>query len=443
MSAIREKMESAGVSEVAIRAFEHNAALLKSGAEMMIPESSIRPVESLPRLEELPEADDTKKQDLLKSVVLLKLNGGLGTGMGLQKAKSLLEVRDGMNFLDLTAKQIQALREKTGMSLRFLLMNSFSTSDDTREFLKRYPELGEPDSLEFVQSQAPKLDATTLDPVSWSSNPELEWCPPGHGDLYPSILSSGKLEELIESGARYVFVSNSDNLGATLDLNLLAYFAESDAPFIMEVTRRTGADRKGGHLALDANSNGLLLRESAQCPDADIASFQDIDTHRFFNTNNLWIKLEDLRDALDTNNGFLPLAVIRNQKNVDPRDKNSPKVVQLETAMGAAISCFKNAGAVEVPRSRFAPVKTTADLFTLRSDAYVLTDDYRLELAPERNGIPPVVKLNPDHYKLVDQLEAAIQNGVPSLINCESVEVTAPHVFDASSPIEGAVKIGD
>lgn len=435
-------MEAAGLGEIAIHAFEHNLQFLKGGVQMMIPEASIRPVKTLPTLEGLESgAKSADLQALLKSVVIVKLNGGLGTGMGLNKAKSLLEVRNGMNFLDLIARQILAVREKYHMPLRFLLMNSFTTSEDTREFLKKYPELGEPESLEFVQSKAPKLDATTLEPVTWDPDPALEWCPPGHGDLYPSILSSGKLDELLDAGVCYAFVSNSDNLGATLDLDLLGYFAGSDAPFLMEVTRRTAADSKGGHLATNVNSNGLVLRELAQCPTEDVECFQDVDRYGYFNTNNLWINLEHLKDALDQQGGFLPLAVIRNQKNVDPRDKSSTKVIQLETAMGAAISCFDGAIAIEVPRSRFAPVKTTSDLLTLRSDAYNITDDFRLELHPDREGVPPIVKLNPDHYKLVDQLETAIAKGVPSLLKCNRLEVKGPVQFESGACFEGEVTL--
>jgi UDP-N-acetylglucosamine pyrophosphorylase len=373
--------------------------------------------------------------------VVIKLNGGLGTGMGLQKVKSLLEVRDGLNFLDLTARQVLTLRERHGMPLRFLLMNSFATLEDTRDHMRRYPELGPPESLDFMQSQAPKLEAATLEPIMWPADPTLEWCPPGHGDLYPSILGSGRLDELLAAGVRYAFVSNSDNLGATLDLNLLAHFARTDAPFLMEATRRTAADRKGGHLAMDAATDGLLLRESAQCPDEDAEAFQDIDRHRYFNTNNLWINLEHLRRALTEHGGYLPLAVIRNTKTVDPRDPGSPAVIQLEVAMGAAISCFEGATAVEVPRSRFAPVKTTSDLLTLRSDAYVVTDDHRLELHPDRHGVPPEVRLDARHHKLVDQLEAAIADGVPSLLHCDRLEVKGPFRFPAGAVYHGSVTL--
>merc|ERR1719158_1550746 len=214
-----------------------------------------------------------------------------------------------------------------------------------------------------------------------------------------------------------MFVSNSDNLGATMDLKLLTYFAQSKAPFMMEVATRTDADKKGGHLAKDATSGGLLLRESAQCPDEDEKEFQNVGKYKFFNTNNLWVDLEALKAIFEKHSGCIPLPVMKNAKTVDPRDKKSLKVLQLETAMGAAISCFKGATAIVIPRSRFAPVKTTNDLLALRSDAYVLTADFRTELAPKRRGVPPNIKLDAK-YKFVDAMEKLTPNGVPSLIDC-------------------------
>merc|ERR550514_2506397 len=199
-----------------------------------------------------------------------------------------------------------------------------------------------------------------------------------------------------------------------MDLKLLTYFAETGAPFMMEVATRTDADKKGGHLAKDAATGGLLLRESAQCPDEDEKEFQNVGKYKFFNTNNLWVDLEALKKIFDQNKGMIPLPVMKNAKTVDPRDKNSTKVLQLETAMGAAISCFPGASAIVIPRSRFAPVKTTNDLLALRSDAYVLTPDYRIELAKSRNGVPPDIKLD-GAYKFVDAMETLTPNGTPSL----------------------------
>jgi UDP-N-acetylglucosamine pyrophosphorylase len=433
----REKMQSAGLSEAAIAAFERSVSLLNESG--LIPESSISPVEELPNYERISQGKGDA--GVLAKAVMLKLNGGLGTGMGLEKAKSLLPVRDGNTFLDLIARQVLAARKETGAKVRFLLMNSFSTSDDTRAHLARYPELGDPRDLELLQNKVPKISVDTLTPIEWPADPDLEWCPPGHGDLYPAILGSGMLDNLLKEGYLYLFVSNSDNLGATLDPAILNWFANSDMPFLMEVTARTSADRKGGHIAKRSSDGQLLLRESAQCADEDMDAFQDIDRHRYFNTNNLWLRLDRLAEALQRNGGLLPLPVIRNQKTVDPRNKKSPSVYQLETAMGAAIECFAGAGAVVVPRTRFAPVKTTADLLALRSDAYVITEDGRAMLAPERKGIPPEIDLDGDHFKLVDQLDAALAGGVPSLLHCRKLTVRGPVRFSATDRFEGDVVI--
>lgn len=432
------RMRKAGSSDAAIRAFRHSYESLAAGKTGLIPESSIQPVAKLPRFEEIAKnlAADSK---LLAQAVVLKLNGGLGTSMGLERAKSLLRIKDELTFLDFIAKQILYLREKFKSPLRFMLMNSFSTSRDTLEFLKKYSALGEPSKLELMQNAVPKVDAQTLRPVAWPQHPELEWCPPGHGDLYPSLLGSGWLDRLLADGVKYLFVSNSDNLGASLDLDLLAWFSATNQSFLMEVCERTASDRKGGHLA--QNNGRLLLRESAQCPEEDMAAFQDIQRHRFFNTNNLWIRLDELKKLLDANGGFIPLPIIKNAKTVDPRDKKSPKVFQLETAMGAAIECFERAGAIVVPRTRFAPVKTTADLLALRSDAYEVTEGWRLMLTPSGHGVPPAIDLDADHYKLVDQLDAALKDGVPSLKQCRELTVHGPMVFNARDIFVGKVSL--
>lgn len=430
-------MTAAGMGDAAIRAFRRNYEALLRDETGMIPEESISAAAGLASLEEI--AGQEVDPALLSQAVVIKLNGGLGTGMGLQGPKSLLSVRDGVNFLDLMVRQILDLRKRSGTDVRLLLMNSFSTSAETLEHLTKYESQGlsEASEVELMQNQIPKIDAKTLAPAEWPADPDLEWCPPGHGDLYPALVGSGWLDRLLEEGVKYAFVSNSDNLGAILDPAILTYFAKSGAPFLMEVTRRTAADRKGGHLAVRKSDSRLLLREVAQCPDADVDAFQDIDRHPYFNTNSLWLRLDLLKEQLAADSGVLPLPMIRNNKTVDPRDKKSTTVVQLEIAMGAAIECFEGAAAIDVPRSRFAPVKTTSDLLALRSDAYEVLDDGQVRLAPERDGVPPNIVLS-DDYKLVDQLEPL---GVPSLIRCRSLKIHGPVHFDDGVVIAGDVEI--
>lgn len=444
-SCFREKMESAGLSGAAIRAFEGSYAALRAGRSGMIPEATIEPARELPRAADLPDVGPARADALFRQTVVIKLNGGLGTSMGLDRAKSLLPVRGRDTFLDLIARQILWLRQQTGSDApAFLLMDSFSTSADTAAHLARnFPRFGGPEAWELMQNKVPKVLTGNLAPASWPENPDLEWCPPGHGDIYACLEGSGWLDRLLDAGIRTAFVSNADNLGATLDPVILSWFVERSIPFAMEVTRRTESDKKGGHLARRRSDGRLLLRESAQCPQEDEADFQDIQRHGFFNTNNLWLHLEALKASLNANEGLIPLPPIMNRKTLDPRDATSPAVIQLETAMGAAIECFEGAAAIEVTRARFAPVKTTGDLLAVRSDAYELGADSCLRLHSSRKGIPPRMDLDPKSCKYVDGLDRTFPH-VPSLRSCRSLSIRGALlcgpgvVFDGDVVIENA-----
>jgi UTP--glucose-1-phosphate uridylyltransferase len=420
MTTIVEKMRAEGLSEAVVASFTQSVERLAAGETGLLPEASLQPVASLPDFDELPAGDDAP----LDRVVVLKLNGGLGTSMGLSGPKSLLEAREGRTFLDIVRLQAQA----AGVPL--LLMNSFATREPSMEAIGDVAE-------DFVQNKVPKLDAATLEPAAWPDDPAKEWAPPGHGDLYAALVGSGMLATLLERGLRWAFVSNVDNLGATLDPRILAYVAREEIPFLMEVADRTEADRKGGHLAARADG-GLVLREVAQCPEEDLDAFQDVSRHRYFNTNSLWIDLEALDALLRANDGVLGLPMIVNRKTVDPSDPSSTAVVQVETAMGAAIDVFDGSAALRVPRTRFAPVKTTNDLLTLRSDAFELTDDGRV--VPVSDSVP-VVDLDPAFYKLVPDFEARFPAGAPSLRACRRLVVRGDVRFGNGVVVRGDVTV--
>jgi UTP--glucose-1-phosphate uridylyltransferase len=436
-----EKMRAGGVAELAIRNFEHYYRLLEEGDAGVLPESEIEPVEEVPDAQELPEGGEAAR-DALERTLVLKLNGGLGTSMGMTRAKSLLEAKDGLSFLDVIARQVLHVRERTGARLPLVLMNSFYTREDSLAAVGRYPALKADVPLDFVQGKVPKLTADGLEPVEWRDDPDLEWAPPGHGDLYTSLVTSGMLGELLDRGYEYAFVSNADNLGATLDDRILGWFARERLPFAMEVADRTEADRKGGHLARRRDGGGLVLREIAQTPDEDADSFQDVGRHRFFNTNTLWVNLRALASLMEERDGVLGLPMIVNRKTVDPGDSASPKVIQLETAMGAAIDVFAGAAALRVPRERFAPVKTTDDLLVVRSDAYVLTDDAHVAVSPERRlpGLP-LVELDSDHFKLLRDFDARFPSGPPSLVDCGRLTVRGDVRFGERVVVRGEVTV--
>jgi len=436
VSAATEKMRGEGLPETAIDTFAHYEELLRQGDQGTLPESELEPLDDVPSADDLPEPDES----VLERAVMLKLNGGLGTSMGMTEAKSLLEVKDGLSFLDIIARQVLHLRESHGAQIPLLLMNSFATRDDTLAALERYPELPiEGLSLDFVQGKVPKLLADSLEPVEWDADPSLEWAPPGHGDVFTSLATSGMLDTLLERGYEYLFLSNSDNLGASLDPRILTWFAREELPFLSEVVDRTEADRKGGHLARRREDGGLVLRETAQVPDEDQDAFEDIQRHRYFNANNIWVNLRALKSALDERDGVLGLPMIVNKKTVDPRDGSSPEVLQLETAMGAAIGVFDGAAAIHVPRARFAPVKTTSHLLVVRSDAYELADDWTVRLAPGRDDAP-IVELS-DDFKLLPDFEAHFPSGPPSLIDDERLEVEGDVRFGRDVRVRGRVHV--
>jgi UTP--glucose-1-phosphate uridylyltransferase len=316
-------------------------------------------------------------------------------------------------------------------------MNSFSTREDTLAKLNDYPRLEADVPLDFLQNKEPKLRADDLSAVEWPAEPDLEWCPPGHGDLFTALQTSGLLEQLLGAGYRYAFMSNSDNLGAVLEPRILGWMANEGLPWVSEVVDRTEADRKGGHIARRKQDSNLVLRETAQVPDEDRESFEDTDRWCYFNANNLWVDLQRLSEVLAERDGVLGLPMIVNRKTVDPSDSSSPEVIQIETAMGAAIGVFEGARAVRVPRTRFAPVKTTNDLLVLRSDAYVLHDDYRVLPA---DGLP-VVDLDSAHYKLLRDFDAHFPAGPPSLAGCNRLIVDGDVVFGRDVVVRGSVEV--
>jgi len=436
----RQHMAAAGVRPRAIDVFAYYYGQLESGATGMIAEADVEPLVDPPRLGDI-EPNEDGAREALAATVILKLNGGLGTSMGMDRAKSLLPVRDGLSFLDVIARQVLDVRERYGVSLPLLFMDSFRTRDDTLAALAAYPDLpvdGLP--LDFMQNQEPKLLVSDLTPVSWPTDPALEWCPPGHGDLYTALDVSGVLSMLTAAGFRYASVSNSDNLGAAPDPTIAGWFADSRAPYAAEVCVRTPADRKGGHLVVRRSDGRLILRETAQTLPEDAEAAADETRHRFFHTNNLWFDLAALTDVLRARAGVLGLPLIRNRKTVDPSDSSSPEVVQIESAMGAAIEVFEGAQALQVDRSRFVPVKTTNDLLVLRSDVYALGETYALE---RQRDSTPLVDLDDTYYKTIGGFELRFAAGAPSLAGARSLRVRGDWTFGSDVIVVGDARLVD
>jgi len=430
------KMRAAGQPELAIATFRHAWEQLVAGASGMLPEHTLAPVPELASLDTLAQHAERGRGELAR-LVIVKLNGGLGTSMGMEQAKSLLVAKDGRRFLDLIVEQVLALRQAHGVELPLVLMDSFRTQADSAAALARH-ELVQALPTSFLQHQVPKV-RRDFTPATHADE-SLTWCPPGHGDLYIALATSGLLETLLAAGHRWAFVSNADNLGALPDLALLGWMAEYERAFIMECAERSSADRKGGHLA--HSGAGLVLRELAQCPPEDSHHFQDITRHRWFNTNNLWVDLYALGDLLRARGGALGLPLIKNVKPIDPTDPSSEQVIQLESAMGAAIALFgERAAAVRVGRERFVPVKTTNDLLVVRSDVYQRDGDGRVQARADRLGNLPRVDLDPVFYKNIEDFELRFADGPPSLVKAQSLTVRGDVRFEGDVVVQGDVTL--
>ncbi len=438
----RERMQQAGdLHELIIQEFERRLNLLASGYTGKIPWNEVTNPDSSDLIESsgLPEPSPEAAAADLARLVIIRLNGGLGTSMGLSKAKSLIPVKDGHNFLYFMKEQILHLRRRYKTFIPLIFMNSFNTQSDTLAE-KGIPELNDNpagNSLppDFLQSRIPRIQASDLLPAGDGTSGD-DWCPPGHGDIFLSLKITGILDRLLEAGFTTAFISNSDNLAATVHPGILHYMHSEDIDFAMEITPKTLADIKGGALARRTHEgrSRVELIEAAQVEDADLKEFQDIRKFAYFNTNNLWVNLKSLKKALESPEG-LPLPVIVNPKKNDA----GTDVIQLETAMGAAIGCFDKSKGIIIPRSRFAPVKTCADLLVRRSDAYTVNEDATLSLNQTFIKDEPVVRLSSDYKKITDFEN--LFRVTPSLAGCSELNVEGPVIFDAPVVIEGSVTL--
>lgn len=388
--------------------------------EVVVPYDSLAPT---------PE-DPVETKKLLDKLVVLKLNGGLGTTMGCTGPKSVIEVRNGLTFLDLIVVQIESLNSKYGCSVPLLLMNSFNTHDDTQKIVEKYAD----SNIEihtFNQSQYPRLVVEDLMPLPSKGNTSKDgWYPPGHGDVFPSLRNSGKLDALLSQGKEYVFVANSDNLGAVVDLKILNHLIRNKNEYCMEVTPKTLADVKGGTLI--SYEGKVQLLEIAQVPDEHVNEFKSIEKFKIFNTNNLWVNLSAIKRLVEAD--ALKMEIIPNPKEVD-----GIKVLQLETAAGAAIKFFDNAIGINVPRSRFLPVKATSDLLLVQSDLYTLNDGFVIRNPARANPANPSIDLGPEFKKVANFLSRF--KSIPSILKLDSLKVTGDVWFGAGVVLKGKVVI--
>jgi len=398
-----------------------------------LPEGAVQNYSTL----QAPNKDDIKK--MLSKLVVVKLNGGLGTSMGCRGPKSVISVRNDLTFLDLTVQQIEFLNKNYDADVPLVLMNSFNTDEDTEKVIRKYKSFNVK-IFTFNQSRYPRISRDSYTPIPTTCNTKDNidaWYPPGHGDFYLSFNNSGLLKKFVDEGRDYCFISNVDNLGATVDLNILNFLLHPTAgspkvEFLMELTDKTKADVKGGTLI--HYKNHLRLLEIAQVPKQHVDDFKSVKKFKIFNTNNLWISLQGVQTIIE--NKTLDMEVIVNNKTLE----NGLNVIQLETAVGAAMKCFDGCIGINVPRRRFLPVKKTSDLMLVMSNLYSLKNG-SLEMSPLRMfPSTPLIKLGDNHFAKVKEFLKRFET-IPDLLELDHLTVSGDVTFGRGVSLKGTVII--
>ncbi len=434
-SRITKKMQSRGIDQKCINEFLNMVRRVPNSNSGYIPLAETSPPDSRMIIDSETLGENQNELErlgrkLLTKAVVIKLNGGRSTSMGGLVPKGILEVKNGRCYLEIIVGQIEAIKRKWGAEIPLVLMNSFFTHERTMEILADYncnPHI-------FIQNQVPRLLQDSLLPME--TDTDDDWAPPGHGDVFISLKRTGILERLIKSGKKWAFISNLDNLAACLEPWILGLISTQNIDFLLEVTDRTSVDRKGGTLVI--HNNKLQLLELAQVEPEERDSFMDIERFKVFNTNNLWVDLEALAAALNNQTPALPL--IQNHKTI-----GGLKIIQLESAMGAAIGIFPRARGLRVGRDRFFPTKKIGDLFLLQTDFCILDSMDRIRVNPKR---PPDLSVRPSVVFDVNFLD--FPHKIPerfedpssiSLVLADSFEVSGPVFFEKNVRIEGHVAI--
>jgi UTP--glucose-1-phosphate uridylyltransferase len=432
---IKNKMESRGVSQSTVDCFLNMVSRVCDKEPAHVPLATVETPDDAvlvnrPTDPKLLKDAARRGEELLDRVAVIKLNGGRSTTMDKRVPKGILIAKDGRPYLEIVIRQMEAMGKSRGRNIPLVLMDSFFTHGPTLEIISRFDF----PVLTFVQNQVPRLVEETLAPLETGT--DEDWAPPGHGDVYRSLQQTGFLDRLREQGCKWAFISNLDNLAACLEPWILGRIEQEGIEFLLEVTDRTAVDRKGGTLVV---RNGKLdLLEIAQVALEERGQFMDLKRFRVFNTNNVWVDLDALEGAL--NGPGMALPIIQNRKTIA-----GEKIIQLETAMGAAIGSFDRAMGLRVDRERFFPTKKVQDLFVLQSDACVLDPMFKVQVNPQRRPSLPVRPRVVFHDNFLDtpldMHERFEDPTTVSLVEAEYLEISGSVFFERDVKIQGRVVV--
>ena len=273
-------------------------------------------------------------------------------------------VRRGLSFLDIIARQVLHLREEYDATLPLIFMNSFRTSADTLAALAALRRPGRRGSAAGVPAEQ-GAQAARQGPHARS----LARRTPASSGARPATATSTR--RCSAPGCSTSWSTPATSACSSPTPTTSAPCRTPGWPAGSRPQARRSRSRPCGvppPTARAATSPAASPTAGSSCgrprrrSKEDLEALADLERHRFCSTNNLWFDLAAMKQALDVRGGMLGLPLIRNVKTVDPADKSTPEVIQVETAMGAAIEVFEDSALIEVGRDRFVPVKTTNDL---------------------------------------------------------------------------------
>ncbi|CAI4064416.1 hypothetical protein SUVZ_08G0350 [Saccharomyces uvarum] len=383
---------------------------------------------------EFTEFEDIRDSDaldhaLLSKLATLKLNGKADSVIG--KESPLFEVKNGKCSLDIIVQQTQNLNTSFNCDVPLIFMTSLETEPQISNFLKESYTCSKVEWKTIVHSSFPAIDKDTLLPAVFQINvcEEDLWYPCGSGNLIDTLYFSGELDNLIVQGKEVLFVSDLDNLGAIVDLNILSYMITNEIDYLVEVVERTANDSNTGVLATYESKLRLvdykcLSRESARkC--------------KTVNTNNIWINLRKLKNLIESDSLNLPICSSETKMIIH----NSPlmEILHLQTNLGDCIDFFSNSQIIKVPRNRFLPLATCEDLFLLNSNLYDLDTSGSLNLYPLRFELLPSIKLG-DEFANYETFKIGIPD-IPNILELDHLTVMGNVFFGYKIILRGTVVI--
>ncbi|XP_052192369.1 UTP--glucose-1-phosphate uridylyltransferase-like isoform X2 [Diospyros lotus] len=355
---------------------------------------------------------DTKK--FLDKLVVLKLNSGLGTEIGFDGPKSVIEICNGQTFLDLIVNQIESINSKHECNIPLILLNSIRTHDATLKVVEKYSKRN--------------IDINTLcerqsHPVNkQDSKNELDF---DHQELFLSLKNSGTLDALLLQGKEYILVVKSDNFGAVIDSKILNHLIQNRIQYCMEVIPNISSDFEGS--ILHSHEGEFQLSDIAQMPQK-----HSLEKFKLLDTGNLWMNLKAVKRLFETD------ALTVESYPVSKKVSDDEILLQDRRAT-SAMRFFHRTIGVNVPQSRFQPLMATSDLLLVQSDLYTYAEGILTRNNARVKPANPSIELGREFEKL-SNFRSRFKS-IPSIIELDSLKVTGDVWFGAGITLKGKVTI--